>query len=99
MKVLNRAIEVKALIKSGDKSFQPFKGKTMVMIFAKPSMRTRVSFETGFFLLATTPKKIERGKCAVLDLLILQEATSMIRTSLGKAGLVPCTSCTGKGHR
>lgn len=67
MKVLNRAIEVKALIKYGDKSFQPFKGKTMVMIFAKPSMRTRVSFETGFFLLGghaiyLGPDDIQMGK-------------------------------------
>ncbi|GJN21974.1 hypothetical protein PR202_gb09498 [Eleusine coracana subsp. coracana] len=51
MNILNQAIEVKAMIKSGDRSFQPFKGKSMAMIFAKPSMRTRVSFETGFFLL------------------------------------------------
>ena len=29
----------------------PFKGQTLAMIFAKPSARTRVSFETGFFRL------------------------------------------------
>ncbi|CAM0944910.1 unnamed protein product [Alopecurus aequalis] len=67
MNILNRAIEVKAKIKSGDKSFQPFKGKSMAMIFAKPSMRTRVSFETGFFLLGghaiyLGPDDIQMGK-------------------------------------
>ncbi|XBH63907.1 hypothetical protein VPH35_117779 [Triticum aestivum] len=67
MKILNRAIEVKAMIKSGDRSFQPFKGKSMAMIFAKPSMRTRVSFETGFFLLGghavyLGPDDIQMGK-------------------------------------
>lgn len=72
MKILNRAIEVKALIKSGDKSFQPFKGKTMAMIFAKPSMRTRVSFETGFFLLGghaiyLGPDDIQMGKRGLFD--------------------------------
>mgnify|MGYP006233505765 FL=1 len=29
-------------------SYQPFKDRSMAMIFAKPSARTRVSFETGF---------------------------------------------------
>ena len=67
MKILNRAIEVKAKIKSGYRSFQPFKGKSMAMIFAKPSMRTRVSFETGFFLLGghaiyLGPDDIQMGK-------------------------------------
>ncbi|XP_026443193.1 ornithine carbamoyltransferase, chloroplastic-like [Papaver somniferum] len=66
-KILDRASEVKALLKSGDRSFQPFKGKTMAMIFAKPSMRTRVSFETGFFLLGghaiyLGPDDIQMGK-------------------------------------
>lgn len=65
--ILQRAAEVKSLIKSGDRSFQPFKGKTMAMIFAKPSMRTRVSFETGFFLLGghaiyLGPNDIQMGK-------------------------------------
>ncbi|KNA14232.1 hypothetical protein SOVF_109370 [Spinacia oleracea] len=67
LKILDRALEVKALLKSGDRSFQPFKGKTMAMIFAKPSMRTRVSFETGFFLLGghaiyLGPDDIQMGK-------------------------------------
>ena len=33
------------------KTYQPFKGKSLAMIFAKPSARTRVSFETGFYRL------------------------------------------------
>lgn len=66
-KILDRAAEVKALLKSGDRTFLPFKGKTMAMIFAKPSMRTRVSFETGFFLLGghtlyLGPDDIQIGK-------------------------------------
>lgn len=32
-------------------SFKPFQGKTLAMVFSKPSMRTRVSFETGFYKL------------------------------------------------
>lgn len=67
LKILDRAIEVKAQLKSGDRTFLPFKGKTMAMIFAKPSMRTRVSFETGFFLLGghavyLGPDTIQMGK-------------------------------------
>lgn len=67
LKILHRAAEVKALVKSGDRTFLPFKGKTMAMIFTKPSMRTRVSFETGFFLLGghaiyLGPDDIQMGK-------------------------------------
>ncbi|XP_043711574.1 ornithine transcarbamylase, chloroplastic [Telopea speciosissima] len=67
MNILGRAAEVKALLKSGERTYLPFKGKTMAMIFAKPSMRTRVSFETGFFLLGghaiyLGPDDIQMGK-------------------------------------
>ncbi|OIT00983.1 PREDICTED: ornithine carbamoyltransferase, chloroplastic-like [Nicotiana attenuata] len=67
LNILDRAKEVKALIKSGEKTYLPFQGKTMAMIFAKPSMRTRVSFETGFYLLGghaiyLGPNDIQMGK-------------------------------------
>ena len=48
--VLESAREIKAKLKNNEEFF-PFKGKTLAMIFAKPSARTRVSFETGFFKL------------------------------------------------
>ena len=67
LNILDRAKEVKELIKSGERTYLPFKGKTMAMIFAKPSMRTRVSFETGFYLLGghaiyLGPDDIQMGK-------------------------------------
>ncbi|KAF3969626.1 hypothetical protein CMV_006602 [Castanea mollissima] len=67
LKILDQAAEIKGLLKSGDRTFLPFKGKTMAMIFAKPSMRTRVSFETGFSLLGghaiyLGPDDIQMGK-------------------------------------
>ncbi|MBL7135288.1 MAG: ornithine carbamoyltransferase [Candidatus Marinimicrobia bacterium] len=40
------AAKVKRYVKEGKEDL-PLKGKTMAMIFAKPSARTRVSFETG----------------------------------------------------
>ncbi|CAK9176407.1 unnamed protein product [Ilex paraguariensis] len=67
LKILDRAREVKALLKSGERTYLPFKGKTMAMIVAKPSMRTWVSFETGFYLLGghvlyLGPDDIQMGK-------------------------------------
>jgi ornithine carbamoyltransferase len=67
LEILDRAAKVKAKLKSGDKSYQPFKGMSMSMIFTKPSMRTRVSFETGFYLLGghavyLGPDDIQLGK-------------------------------------
>lgn len=67
LRILDRAAEVKARLKSGDKNYQPFKGMSMAMIFTKPSIRTRVSFETGFCQLGghaiyLGPDDIQLGK-------------------------------------
>jgi ornithine carbamoyltransferase len=47
---LDLAIEIKTKLKNNE-DYKPFKDKSLAMIFAKPSARTRVSFETGFFRL------------------------------------------------
>ena len=48
--VFDRAAEVKNKFRMREK-YKPFDGMTLAMIFAKPSARTRVSFETGFYRL------------------------------------------------
>lgn len=65
--MLANGAKVKERLAAGDESFKPFAGKSMAMIFTKPSMRTRVSFETGFFRLGghaiyLGPDTIDIGK-------------------------------------
>ena len=50
LETLALARSIKAKFYAGEK-YRPFKGQTLAMIFAKPSARTRISFETGFFRL------------------------------------------------
>ena len=50
-KVINDLITTAEVVKRRfhqKESFEPFGGMSMAMIFAKPSARTRISFETGF---------------------------------------------------
>lgn len=47
---LDLAGEVKARLARRD-NYKPFRDHSLAMIFAKPSARTRISFETGFFRL------------------------------------------------
>lgn len=42
--------EIKSKLMNGE-PYHPLKGKTLAMIFQKPSARTRISFETGMFQL------------------------------------------------
>ncbi|KAA6427654.1 MAG: ornithine carbamoyltransferase [Trebouxia sp. A1-2] len=65
--MLSTARTVKDRVLRGDNDYKPFAGMTMAMIFTKPSMRTRVSFETGFFKLGghaiyLGPETIQIGK-------------------------------------
>lgn len=64
--LLDLASEVKARMQRRE-TYTPFKGHTLAMIFAKPSARTRISFETGFFRLGghalyLGPSDIDMGK-------------------------------------
>ncbi len=64
--VLELAGELKAKFHRREEH-QPFKGKSMAMIFAKPSARTRLSFETGFYWMGghavyLSPDDIQIGK-------------------------------------
>ena len=66
METLEYAVEVKKLTKMGECP-QPFRGKAFGLIFHKPSLRTRLSFETGVYQLGGHPifitdREIELGK-------------------------------------
>ncbi len=49
-KIFDLTKEIKERLKKGEED-HPLKGKTLGMIFAKPSTRTRISFEVGIFQL------------------------------------------------
>jgi len=66
LKTLDLAAELKGRFKSRE-TYRPFEGCTLAMIFAKPSARTRISFETGFVRLGghaiyLSPDDISIGK-------------------------------------
>ncbi len=63
---LELAVEIKVKLKAGE-DYKPLNGMTMAMIFAKPSARTRISFETGIqklggYALYLSPNDIGIGK-------------------------------------
>jgi ornithine carbamoyltransferase len=64
--IIDLAITMKGEHKDGI-DIVPFKGKTLAMVFEKPSLRTRVSFEIGFTQLGgaalyLSPNEIQIGK-------------------------------------
>jgi len=64
--IIDLAIDIKKRTKAGEE-YHPCRGKHMGMIFEKPSLRTRVSFEIGFSQLGGTalylsPNEIQVGK-------------------------------------
>ena len=64
--ILDEAVKIKALQKSRI-PYRPLRGKTLAMVFQKPSNRTRVSFEVGMYqlgghALSLSPQEIQMGK-------------------------------------
>ncbi|MDK9699193.1 MAG: ornithine carbamoyltransferase [bacterium] len=70
---LQLAIKMKAEWSTeGDHEWKPLRGKTIGCIFHKPSLRTRISFETGIYELGgyslyITEKEIELGKRETIE--------------------------------
>ena len=77
--ILDEAVKLKALRRSRI-PFRPLFGRTLAMVFQKPSNRTRVSFEVGMYqlgghALSLSPQEIQMGQ---------REATSDIGKTLAR---------------
>ncbi|MDP8940330.1 MAG: ornithine carbamoyltransferase [Actinomycetota bacterium] len=64
--ILDEAVRIKTLQKSRI-PYRPLRGRTLAMVFQKPSNRTRVSFEVGMYQLGghalhLNPEEIQMGK-------------------------------------
>jgi ornithine carbamoyltransferase len=64
--LLNDALEIKIRLKK-EQDYRPLSGKTLILIFQKPSNRTRVSFQVGMYQLGgevvyLSPNDIQLGK-------------------------------------
>ena len=64
--ILDEAVKIKALQKARI-PYRPLRGRTLAMVFQKPSNRTRVSFEVGMYqlgghALSLSPQEIQMGK-------------------------------------
>ena len=60
-RLVDKALEIKKKHRDGE-AFRPLTGKTLAMIFDKPSTRTRVSFEAGMAQLGGHPLNLNRNE-------------------------------------
>ena len=90
--IMNRAVDLKMGAKQ-DGGAKPLSGKTLAMIFEKPSTRTRVSFEVGMHqlggdtvILSNTDTQLGRGETIADTARVLSRYVNaiMIRTDSAK---------------
>ena len=60
--MLDHAAEMKSALKAGRDGPKPLAGKSVAMIFEKPSTRTRVSFEVGISQIPHPDPETARGE-------------------------------------
>ena len=103
--VLRQMLDVAAGYKAGPPSSRPFQGKTLAMIFEKPSTRTRVSFEVAMrqlggdaIYLTVADMQIGRGETIgdtarvlsrYVDAIMMRTADSARLHELADAATVP----------
>ena len=97
--MLERAHAIKALVKNGV-AYEPFHGKTLLMIFEKASTRTRVSFETGFYqfggnVINLTSQGSQLGRSESIDRIVwkhLQKTARCPSSTVLRMNTTPCRS-------
>ena len=102
--LLGFAAEVKSRLKKGE-DYRPLRGKVMAMIFQKPSLRTRVSFETGMYQLGGTalylgPSDIGLGKRETTEDIarVLGRQVDIIMARVFGHGIVEDLGQIGRAH-
>ena len=104
-RILDRGLAMKRALKRGEAAGKPLAGKTLALIFEKPSTRTRVSFEVGMrqlggevVVLDSQGSQLGRGETVADTARVLSRYVDaiMIRTDsvsklaeLAEAGSVP----------
>jgi ornithine carbamoyltransferase len=106
--MLDDGLRMKAAQKSGESHAMPLAGKTVAMIFEKPSTRTRVSFEVGVVQLGGTPLilsandlQLGRGESVEDTARVLSRYVDviMIRCFQHETLLTRCRTCNRAGDQ
>lgn len=111
--VLNEAVKMKTMQRSR-MSYRPLRGRTLAMVFQKPSNRTRVSFEVGMYqlgghALSLSPQEIQMGKretpsdtghvlARYIDAIMVRTFDHSELEELARAADVPVINGLSDGH-
>jgi ornithine carbamoyltransferase len=100
--ILAASVAMKVKLKAGAKSKKPLQGKTLAMIFEKPSTRTRVSFDVGMrqlggesIMLTGAEMQLGRGETVADTAKVLSRYVDAITSrTWNSPSTPPCPSST-----